>query len=165
MIRPDEVYHRPFVVQPRSHPFWHSFALESLEDSLWNLSLGLRSAVHELRYSAAVPVAEAPARFQRSLVDLRGFAADHDKPLCFVILQHDRRLVHQTAMLRAEVERAGPCVIDTFPGFRDQPYGGLTILKTDPHPNARAQAIFAREVFDFLRAHRMLGQSQAVLQR
>jgi len=167
LIRPEEVYRHPFVVQPRTHPFWHSFALESLGDSLWNLSLTLRRAVHELRYPGGPPPLPQPsAKFLQSLDDLRSYAADHDRRLCFVILQHDRRLVLQTAELRAEVKRGGGCVIDTFPGFRDEPYADLTILTIDPHPNTRAQAIFAQEVFAFLVAHRILeGDGQAKLQR
>jgi len=122
--------------------------------------------VHELRYGGPPPLPQPSARFLQSLDDLRSYAADHNKRLCFVILQHDRRLVRQTAELRAEVERGGGCVIDTFPGFRDEPYDDLTILRIDPHPNARAQAIFAQEVFAFLVAHRTLeGYGTAKVQR
>ena len=39
IFRIDEAYHRTFVSQGRSHPFWHSFALESLFGYLQDLSL------------------------------------------------------------------------------------------------------------------------------
>jgi hypothetical protein len=148
IIRIDEAYHRSFVTQRRSHPFWHSFALESLSGSFQDQGPG-----------DFLPPVEASAALKQILGEFRSFAADHHRPLCFVILQHDNRLAADTARLRAVVAQQDACVIDTSPAFRDENFSDLTILKIDPHPNARAQAIFARVVFDFLLAHRMMGQS------
>jgi hypothetical protein len=148
LIRREEVYRKAFVVQPRSHPFWHSFAVERLWQILRNPGPNDR----------LLPPREPTAAFQQSLDDLRGFAAEHRTPLCFVILQHDPRLVQHTAILRDQVSRGSSCVIDTFPGFRNEHFFDLMVLRIDTHPNARAQAIFAREVYAFLVAHGMLGR-------
>jgi hypothetical protein len=148
IFRIDEAYHRSFVTQGRSHPFWHSFALESLFGYLQDQGPG-----------DFLPPVEASAVFKQTLAEFRGFAADHHRPLCFVILQHDNRRAAETARLRMEVEQKDACVIDTSPAFRNENFSDLTILKIDPHPNARAQAIFARVVLDFLLAHKMMGQA------
>src|SRR5262249_3848607 len=137
-----------YVVQHRSHPFWHSFAVEKL----WQL---LRDPGPNDRL---LPPREATPAFERSLVDLRTFAADHHTPLCFVILQHDPRLAQHTAILRDQVSRGSSCVIDTFPGFRDERIADLVVLRVDRHPNARAQAILAREVYASLGETGMRGQ-------
>src|SRR5262249_23568196 len=104
IIREDEAYHRSFVTQSRSHPFWHSFALDALQQHLRDPGQG-----------DFLPPVQASAVFQRALDDFRKFAADRHTPLCFVILQHDPRLVEESAKLRAAVERGDACVIDTFP--------------------------------------------------
>ena len=149
IIRIDEAYHRTFVTQGRSHPFWHSFALDSLRGYLQDSGQG----------DFLSPV-QASAVFKQILARFRSFAAERHTPLCFVLLQHDGRLAEETAQLRAEVEQGDACVIDTSPAFRDERFSDLAILKIDPHPNARAQAIFAHVVFDYLRAHHLLGQPQ-----
>jgi hypothetical protein len=147
IFRIDEAYHRSFVTQSRSHPFWHSFALESLSGHL-----------QADGPSDFLPAVKASAVFKQTLSEFRSFAADHRTPLCFVILQHDSRRAEETLQLGSQLRQAASCVIDTSPAFRGERFSDLTILKIDPHPNARAQAIFAREVFAFLVAHRMLAE-------
>jgi hypothetical protein len=145
IIRRDEAYHRTFVTQRRSHPFWHSFALESLSEHL-----------QDVGPTDFLPAKQASAVFLQILDEFRGFAAERHKPLCFVLLQHDVRQAAETAQLRAQLAPDRTCVIDTSPAFRNERFSDLTILRIDPHPNARAQAIFAGVVLDFLIAHRMM---------
>jgi hypothetical protein len=147
IFRIDEAYHRAFVTQSRSHPFWHSFALESLSGHLANGGPG-----------DFLPAVKSSPVFRQTLGEFRSFAADRRTPLCFVVLQHDSRRAGETLQLRSELQQADSCVIDTSPAFRNERFSDLTILKIDPHPNARAQAIFAREVFAYLVAHRMLAE-------
>lgn len=149
IIRRDEAYRRAFVPQPKSHPFRHSFVLEKL--------MG-RAPKPEL--TSFLPANEAPAAFERVLGEFRAFAAASGKPLCFVILQHDNTRAGETAALRQQVSQGGACVIDTSPAFANERLSDLSILKNDPHPNARAQRIFAESVFAFLASHRLAGDAE-----
>ena len=144
MIRRDDVYHRPFVPRPTDHPARHSFVLERLLPRD-------RGAPSEL-----LPRDQAPAAFRHVLGEFRTFAAASGKPLCFVILQHNAGLAEATKALRDQVAQGDTCVIDTSAAFRTERFADLTILRTDDHPNARAQQIFARTVFDDLVARHLL---------
>jgi hypothetical protein len=147
IFRGEEAYRRPFTPPAGSYPFLHSFALEQL--------------LQPLQPASASPApGQVSAQFGSALDRFTMFAEQLGKPLCFVILQHDRRRIEETDALRREVGRNDACVIDTSLAFRDEGFSNLTILKIDDHPNARAQKLFARTVFDFLVGQRMLGEAQ-----
>src|SRR5215469_896930 len=70
IIRRDEAYHRTFVTQRRSHPFWHSFALESLSEHL-----------EDVGPTDFLPARQASGVFLQILDEFRSFAAERHKPL------------------------------------------------------------------------------------
>jgi hypothetical protein len=138
-FRVEEAYHRPFVPRAQTYPFFHSFALERLfppaplPDPPWVL-----------------PADQRPAAFARVLAGFKSLAERSHLPLCFVILQHDPGQQTAATKLQGQVSPFSSCIIDTSPGFTNENFSDLVIFTIDRHPNARAQRIFARAVFDRL---------------
>jgi len=160
-MRREEVFHQPFTPLPRFDPYRHSFVLERLSRVFIKLKSWIWPEREDLPPEReSLPPSEASAAFERFLGEFRNLATDLHKPLCFVILQHDRSRVEETRALRSQVEQGGACVIDTSLAFQNEKYSDLTIFSYDEHPNSRAQQIFARTVFAFLVGQHLLGEAE-----
>jgi hypothetical protein len=137
-MRVEEAYHVPFHPRARTYPFVHSFALERL----------FPPPVQPVP-DWVLPADQLPMAYERVLTGFKSFAEQSGVPLCFVILQHDFAQAAATVQLREQAGRYSSCIIDTTPAFVNENFSDLIVFNSDPHPNPKAQAIFAGVVFDY----------------
>jgi hypothetical protein len=145
----EKAYHSPYIVQPKTYPFFHSFALERLLPPTAQAAPTLE-----------LPGEQVPAAFERVLAGYRSFAEQSGLPLCFVILHNNPKYHEETRKLGEEASRFSSCVIDTSPAFTNETLSDLIILKIDTHPNPKAQKIFAKVVLDHLLKSDLLAAAQ-----
>ena len=144
-MRVEEAYHRPFVPRAQTYPFFHSFALERLLPPLV-----------QPPPAWVLPPDQMPAAFARVLAGFKALAEEKRLPLCFVILHHVPGQQEATRKLGEQLGNYSSCVIDTSPAFEHENFADLIFLPSDPHPNAKAQAIFAQTVFDGLMSRKLV---------
>jgi hypothetical protein len=138
-LRPETRYHEPFSPRPRTRPFFDSFALDFLRQP-----------------RSKVPLEHSGAEFERVLARYQALSGRSGLRLCFVILEHDYLRREEANRLKDTVAKYHACVIDTTPAFAQMSIDSLVLYKTDRHPNAKAQQIFARVVQDYLSTHDLL---------
>jgi len=147
LMRADDAYHKPLALPTRTYPFLHSFAFERLSQRTHPPFIG-------------VPSAEQTMAFERVLAGFRSFGEQSRLPICFVILHHNPEQLAETVKLGEQISRFSSCIINTNLAFQNENFSNLIILKVDSHPNARAQKIFARVLFDHLMTYELRPANQ-----
>lgn len=135
LVYPDAFYTTPYVPGARTRPFWSSFVLARLRARM------TQSAPDHGPYT---PGQLAP--MEDVMRDAARVTAAHGATLCFVILNMNQAGAANAHALATAAARHAPCVIDTTAAFAGMNLADLVILPTDPHPNPRAQAIFAAAI-------------------
>ncbi len=132
LVYPETFYSTPYVPGPVTHPFWSSFVVERIRARM------ARVAPDHGPYSAT-----ELAPMEAIMQEAARVTAAHGAALCFVILNMNQADAANARTLAAAAARHASCVVDTTPAFADRNLADLVILPTDPHPNPKAQAIFA----------------------
>jgi len=132
LVYPDAFYTTPYVPGPVTHPFWSSFVVERIRARL------TQATPDHGPYSA-----EQLAPMEAIMREAARVTSANGATLCFVILNMNQAGAANARTLATAAARHAPCVIDTTPAFAGMNLADLAILPTDPHPNPKAQAIFA----------------------
>lgn len=132
LVYPEAFYSTPYEPGAVTHPFWSSFVVERIRS---RMTQGTPD-------HGPYPAAEL-APMEAIMAEAARVTAAHGVALCFVILNMNQADAANARTLAAAATRHAPCVIDTTPAFAGMPLADLVILPTDPHPNPKAQAIFA----------------------
>jgi len=153
----------------RTHPMLQSFLVRLIRQRIGNPPLPGRSVGWlERLYVAvrepdpeppAIAVApDAPARRVRSspLQRLGGIGERTGIPIALVWLEFESGRAAGEFDIEAAARAAGIHYLDTRDAFRGSRPSDYWIHELDPHPNASAHAIFAREIDAFLRAEGLI---------
>jgi len=132
MTQPEEFHRRAFVAAPRTSPFWESFVLEAIA-ARFDAPAGDPSPYPQ---DALAGIGDAIGRAAEA-------AGGRGVPICFVVLNMDPATRRNAQLLAQEAARHSRCVVDTTDAFAGADLAQYAIYRTDAHPNARAQRVFA----------------------
>lgn len=139
-------------IPPRTHPFFHSFFVKLAK---------LRLGIEDPSPPPLVTPDRVAARRLRSpsiLERLGELGRTSGVPLVAVRLRFDPAGSPPAGLqLERRLREQGLFVVDTLPAFAGTRPSDFWIYELDPHPDRRAQAIFADVLASFLRANDLLG--------
>ncbi|MBN2345131.1 MAG: SGNH/GDSL hydrolase family protein [Candidatus Aminicenantes bacterium] len=157
----DRHFREPYVVKPRTHPFFESFFLKAVAGSrLGNLFRTKQTATREDDRPGAAgdPL---PVRKTREIYSqLRQIAEERAVPIWIILLQHHDREKSETTRLMRLAQRHGLPVIDTSTAFVHTRWTDVILNRLDNHPNARANELFARVIHSRLQERSFIERSR-----
>jgi len=125
----------------------------------------IQSRLGRGRPGFAAPPPDAPpppAAPEQVVASLGALARERGLPVVVIRLEYDPRAANTLERaLEVRVRAEGMLYLDTRAAFRGQDPRQLWIHALDPHPNARAHAVFADVVEAFLREHGLFGAPAA----
>ena len=96
-------------------------------------------------------------RLDRTLQELDQISQDTNITICIVVLDHDYEnydIISED--LKSLVEKNNLCYLNTLPSFKDSNLKDMNVSLLDPHPNAKAQRIFADTIYNDLKKQSLL---------
>ncbi len=93
---------------------------------------------------------EGLGELDNDLLELSQISKQYNVPIAIVVLDHDYSHYKLSGEIEGLVKKNNLYFSNTIPAFQDIDIGELTIYKTDIHPNAKVNQIFADEIYEDL---------------
>lgn len=149
---PRKYFQHIYKIKPKSYAFFESFFWKMVENII--KSMKVKS-----------PPAYIEASIQKTenvFAELKQISKNINIPICVVILQN-----HHNSFQHANINRLKKLaskydlyVTDTSEAFKNMQLSQYVISKIDQHPNAKANKIFARVIYSYLKEQRLLGNDE-----
>ena len=152
-IPPQRIFEVAYKVKKTTYPFVTSFVLKRLK-------------VHALRlieYDKTKPhgtvLSKAEEKYVSGIIaKMSSFSKNNDIPIVIVHLSHapDGRYSKAAKILEGLVFKNDLYFIDVSPAFKNKNFREYIIYQIDKHPNAKANELFADQIYDYLIETRLL---------
>jgi hypothetical protein len=147
----DGYFRQIYTPKPRTRPFFESF---------FKKLLARNKIIRCLRHEANM-IDEVRNRQIQNLKKIENVFSElgHIKQsrgisICIVILQHYIEYEKECNELAELAAKYGLDVIDTMQAFRNTDFSELIIYRIDPHPNTKANKIFAGVIYNYFKNFR-----------
>jgi len=99
---------------------------------------------------------DALDKLDKNLLELSQISKQYDVPISIVVLDHDYSHYKLSNDIERLVKKNNLYFSNTIPAFQDINLSELTIYKTDIHPNAKANQVFADEIYEDLKEQSLI---------
>ncbi len=156
IIPPNEIFQQPYKVKKKSPLFFNSYLIETLKNSTKYV---LQSLTEHDRDSGKDFYSKEQKEYMSEIFSSLGkFSKDNNIPIAVFFLSHrpDSKFSKGKNIIENFVISNNLFFVDLSKAFIGKNLKEYRIYPTDDHPNAKANLIFAAELYDFLNEKKFL---------